>query len=439
MLRFLLSEFGLTTLVNSSNDVYLIIALRMLRLIAFGGSALILAIYLKTIGFDEDYIGGFMTLTFIGDLVLSFLLSLIADRWGRRRVMMLGSLLMTITGAVFAILTNPMALTVVAMVGILTPSGGEVGPFRSIEQSAVALLTSPSERSDIYSWYNFSGSLCAALGSQLCGWFLDILQDSYDFNLVESYQMVFTAYSAIGFISFVLAWFVSPRVEWLPIESTDETTPLVQDSEQVSQRKPWYHKFLPEIHREVLPIVLKLLLLFALDSFASLLVPLLWQSYFIKQKFDVSSLYLGLVFFTTGIVASVTSLLSTSLTKRLGPVVTMVGTHLPSSILLGLIPFPNSFAITLAIMVVRALTQLMDVAPKHVFLAALVPNSERTAVFGWVNLVKTMAQIPGPIVVGIWAKRGIQWVSFCVASMLKVLYDLGTLVTFIGLNRHQLH
>ena len=196
---------------------------------------------------------------------------------------------------------------------------------------------------------------------------------------------------------------------------------------------------MPEIRREVLPIVLKLLLLFALDSFASLLVPLLWQSYFIKQKFDVSSLYLGLVFFTTGIVASVTSLLSTSLTKRLGPVVTMVGTHLPSSILLGLIPFPNSFAITLAIMVVRALTQLMDVAPKHVFLAALVPNSERTAVFGWVNLVKTMAQIPGPIVVGIWAKRGIQWVSFCVASMLKVLYDLGTLVTFIGLNRHQLH
>ena len=180
-------------------------------------------------------------------------------------------------------------------------------------------------------------------------------------------------------------------------------------------------------------------LLFGLDSFASSLTPISWISYYIKNKFDVPSSYLGSVFFTTGFVSGFTSLGSTPLTKRFGAVVTMVFTHLPASILLALVPLPSSFSLTMGILVVRACTQTMDVAPKHVFLATLVSDSDRTAVFGFVNVVKTLAQVVGPSIVGVITQRGAQWISFVIAGSLKATYDIGMLVTFLTYNRHAVH
>lgn len=104
-LSFVSSEIGLKTLFHSSWDVYIIIALRMIRLIGFGSTSLILALYLKTLGVDESYIGFFMTLTFVGDLTTSFLLSLVTDQIGRKRVLVLCSVLMLATGVVLRRLT----------------------------------------------------------------------------------------------------------------------------------------------------------------------------------------------------------------------------------------------------------------------------------------------------------------------------------------------
>lgn len=443
MFDFLLLEIGLKTLADSHRDVFFIIVLRMIRLVAFGATALIFAIYLKTIGIDERYIGLFMTLTFVGDLILSFYLALIADKVGRRVVILLSSLLIIVTGLVFAWTENIYILAAVAFFGVLTPSGGEVGAFRSIEQSAIALLSPPDHRSDVYAWYNFSGAFCQAFGAQLSGWVVDWMQDKYDFTLVESYKSVWVGYAAVGALMAVLSFSMSSQVESAasrqvtPDPAANEQTPLVAPTAEEpnrSRNNSLWRKFLPELHHHVFGIVVKLLLLFGLDAFASSLVPLLWLSYFIKHKFGIPASYLGLVFFTTGVIAAFTSLLSTSFTKRFGPVLTMVGTHLPSSILLGVIPFPDSFKMTLAILCLRALTQLMDVAPKHVFLAAIVPDGDRTAVFAFTNVVKTLAQIPGPMVVGFLTKSGAQWITFCVASVLKVTYDLGTLATFLGVD-----
>lgn len=443
MFDFLLLEIGLKTLADSHRDVFYIIVLRMIRLVSFGATALIFAIYLKTVGIDERYIGMFMTLTFVGDLILSFYLALIADKVGRRMVIFLSSLLIIITGVTFALTENIYILATVAFFGVLTPSGGEVGVFRSIEQSAIALLSPPHQRSDVYTWYNFSGAFCQALGTQFSGWVVDWFQDKYDFTLVEAYKSVWVGYAIVGVIMAVISICMSPQVESevsrqvTPDLDADEQTPLVApvtESAHRSRVSTLWHKFMPELHQRVLGIVIKLLLLFALDAFASSLIPLLWISYFIKHKFGIPPSYLGLVFFTTGVVAAFTSLLSTSFTKRFGPVLTMVGTHLPSSILLGLVPFPSSFKVTLAILILRALTQLMDVAPKHVFLATIVPDNDRTAVFAFINVVKTLAHIPGPMVVGFLTKLGAQWITFCVASLLKVTYDLGILATFLGVD-----
>lgn len=448
-LSFVSSEIGLDTLVHSSWDVYIIIALRMIRLIGFGSTSLILALYLKSLGIDESYIGLFMTLTFVGDLTTSFVLSLVTDQIGRKRVLVLCSILMLAIGVVFTTIDNYFFLLVTAVVGILTPSGGEVGPFRTIEQSSIASLCNQRDRSDAYAWYTFLGLFCAAFGSFVAGLIVEFTRSEWGFSDLKSYKSVFALYCILSLIGVVLSLLVSGDIESKkqlaesilvadeesPGEGASETTQLLANEEEPKPKSRFFN-LLPYLSPDVYLIVLKISLLFGLDSFASSLTPLSWTSYYIKKKFGIPSSYLGSVFFVTGFISGFTSLGSTSMTKRLGPVVTMVATHLPASILLAVLPFPNSFLVTLIILVLRASMQTMDVAPKHVFLAATVPDDDRTAVFGFVNVVKTLAQIVGPSIVGILTENGLQWITFVIGGSLKVVYDLGVLVTFLTFNKN---
>ncbi|EMG45674.1 hypothetical protein SBY92_004840 [Candida maltosa Xu316] len=440
-ITFIAEEVGLHTLSSSGCDVYLIIALRMIRLVGFGATSLILALFLKSLDIPEQFIGLFMTLTFIGDLVSSFLLSIVTDQIGRKKMLVLCSIMMAVTGGVFTLFENYYVLVITAILGILTPSGGEVGPFRTIEQSAIASLVPATQRPDIYAWYTFLGTFSAAIGSVIAGTLIDFVQNTYDLNIVESYKCVFGVYTLLSVICVVLSLFISAGVEVKEEqpeqqEEASETTQLVQTTQPTPKKG---FQLLPPLTPDTYLLVLKLSLLFGLDSFASSLTPLSWISFYIKNKFDVPSSYLGSVFFITGFISGFAALGSTPLTKRFGAVVTMVFTHLPASILLALVPLPTSFSLTLTILIIRACTQTMDVAPKHVFLATLVPDNQRTAVFGFVNVVKTLAQVIGPSIVGVITQRGAQWITFVVAGSLKATYDVGMLVTFLTYNRHSLH
>lgn len=303
------------------------------------------------------------------------------------------------------------------------------------------------------------GTFCSAVGSIACGTLVDYVNSRLDYTLATSYKVAFLGYTLLSFLTVILSYFVSSRVEWTSEEEAkkeqtsyhagaahtetsrllESSTPLDNGEQNATKPKNSTFEFLPSLHKPILVIVIKLPLLFALDSFASSLISLSWISYYIKQKFDASASYLGSVFFITGIISSVMSLLSTSLTKRLGPVVTMVVTHLPSSILLALVPFPNSLKLTMGILILRASTKSMDVAPKHVFFATLVASTDITAVFGWVNVLKTLAQVIGPTITGFFTLYNIQWICFVISGSLKVAYDVGILATFLSYNRHTNH
>lgn len=445
-ISFITDEIGLRTLLKARCDVYILILLRMLRLVGFGATSLILVLFLKSIGIAEQFIGLFMTLTFIGDLVSSFLLYMITDQIGRKKIMILCCLLMAITGVVFALSENYYFLVITAILGVLTPSGGEVGPFRTIEQSSIASLVPHEERSDIYAWDTFLGTFCSAIGSIFAGTLIDFVQGNFGFSVAQSYKCVFWAYSFLAVICVILCLFITNDIEVKPEEDSidddaSETTRLITQPEEATTttKKKRNFTLLPPLTPDTYLIVLKLSLLFGLDSFASSLTPLSWISYFIKNKFDVPSSYLGSVFFTTGFISGFSALGSTPLTKRFGAVVTMVFTHLPASILLALVPVPSSFKVTLIILIIRSCTQTMDVAPKHVFLATLVPDSQRTAVFGFVNVIKTLSQVVGPSIVGVITQHGAQWITFVIAGSLKATYDIGILITFLTYNRHRVH
>lgn len=448
----IVDEVGLVTLFKSSWDVHLLIFMRFARLFAFGQASIFLALFFKELGIDESKTGLFMSATLIGDVLISYFLTLYADRIGRKKTLCIGAIMMVFSGIIFSLSGNFYLLLFAAIVGVISPSGNEIGPFRAIEESTLAHLVPLDHRPDIYAWYAVLGALGASFGSMAGGYTVELTHDKYGFTLLESYKLIFVVYSIIGFVKLVATLLLTKRteseVEDRPDAAATETSPLLQDpstevAEPVKPKQSKFsyllHKVLPELSHESRGIVLQLSVLFALDAFASSLTTVSWISYYVARKFDLKQGLLGSVFFTTGLISAFASLGGSSISKRLGPLLTMVVTHLPSSTILALIPIPSSFHATMALLVIRSCTATMDVAPRQAFLSMVVLKRERTAVMGWINIVKTLAQVCGPSMTGALTKINKQWICFLAAGSLKVIYDLGILGTFLKIKYDREH
>ncbi|KAI1403877.1 MFS general substrate transporter [Hypoxylon fuscum] len=439
LLKRALEETGLVSMYVSSRDVKLLCAQRFVRMFAYGLSTLILVAYLDGLGIPKTEIGLFMTLTLVGDVCISFFLTLFADALGRRAILALGALLMTASGVVFALFGTYWVLLVAAIVGVISPSGNEIGPFRAIEESIIAQLTDPNNRSDLYAWYSLLGLGGAACGTMVCGWVIQYFTESLQWDFIRAYRAIYFGYAIIGLLKFVLIVTLSHSVESEKKQKQrvqdrdDETRPLL--GEIIATSPPPKPKrrlcaLFPDISKESVPVVITLCLLFALDSFGSGLAPLSWITYYFKYQFDIEEGKLGSIFFVTQMIAAVSMLVASSLAKRFGNVNTMIFTHLPSQIFRCLIAVPNDLRLALVFLVLNASTQSMDSGPRSAFLATIVLPAERTAVMGTANVVKTTAQSLGPILTGVLVDRNLFWVAFVGSGSLKILYDLGLLAFF---------
>ncbi|KAL4993711.1 major facilitator superfamily domain-containing protein [Aspergillus recurvatus] len=446
LLQKTLEELGFLSLWHSPLDTKLLIAQRFVRLFAYGGSTLILASYLSALDISDDRIGLFMTLTLVGDVAISFLLTLFADAMGRRAVLALGSALMVGSGVVFALSDSYWWLLAAAVLGVISPSGNEIGPFKAVEESTLAHLTPKEFLRDILLWYSLFGTAGTALGVMACGWAINLLESERGWKYIPACRTIFFAYAAIGAFKFALSVALSQKVEAKVERSkpkqqqqrSDETQPLLGErTETTETQKPERKSFLSFLgERDLVSLIIRLFILFGLDSFASGLASLSWMTYFFKRKFSLPEGTLGSIFFTTSIIAAISMLLASSIAKRIGNIKTMVFTHLPSAICLALIPLFD-LPIALTLLILRACTQNMDVAPRSAFLAAALPADKRTAIMGAINVVKTSAQSAGPLITGVLADRGVFGASFTLAGMLKCVYDLGILVSFLGLERER--
>ncbi|KAJ9642041.1 hypothetical protein H2199_005256 [Coniosporium tulheliwenetii] len=423
--RWLFSEFGLKTLASSGRDTYIILLLRFLRMFAYGSAALILALYFAALGHSDEKIGLFMTLTLLGDVVISLFLTLVADKLGRRTTLLLGSCLMAGAGAVFALSGNYWVLLIAAILGVISPSGNEIGPFRAIEESTLAHLVEPE-------------------GDRMC------------LPEVDAYRAVFWMYAVLGAVNACLSLFLSRKCEVAaqripPADATsaedDESRPLLQDgngsiadgnADDLNGKAKDHKGFLSHISPETRSILLRLCALFFMDSLASGMVPYSLINYYMDRKFHMPKNKLGAIMSAAMFVSSVSNIFAASISKRIGLIKTMVFTHLPSAIFLALIPAPRSLALTICLLVGRASLNSMDQAPRSAFLSAVVLPNERTAVMGIVNVVKTLSQSGGPLITGILAGRSRFWVAFVAAGALKASYDIGLLTFFVNTKlRHQ--
>lgn len=270
-----LDELGLISLYHSPMDTKLLCMQRFVRFFGYGGTTLILATFLSELGNSDSRIGLFMTLTLVGDVVISFILTLYADRLGRKAVLVIGSLLMTGSGIVFAISNNFFVLLLAAIFGVISPSGNEVGPFRAVEESTLAHLTPTAARTDIFSWYIMIGYIGTALGTINAGWVAQRVAETTG-NPLLAYRIVFYIYAGVGFVKFLLSCGLSKKIEaekqGLPEADVGEQEPLLAAAAAVSEEddvaKAEKKTFL-SIGKENMPIYIQLALFFGFDSFAS--------------------------------------------------------------------------------------------------------------------------------------------------------------------------
>ena len=258
----------------SHHDVPILYIARSVRLFAYGALSVILALYLHEVGLGGGQIGLLFTLTLAGDAGVSLWITTTADRIGRKRMLLAGAGLMIMAGAVFSLTGNAVLLTIAAVIGVISPSGNEIGPFLSLEQAALSQLLPSEKRTSVFAWYNLAGSLTTALGA-LCGGFLSQWLKQAGLPDLESYRAVVLGYAACGIILFLLFLFLSPAVEAESTASAKERTLGLHSSKGV---------------------VLKLSGLFALDAFAGGFVIQSMVAYWFHIKFNADAGLLGSIF-----------------------------------------------------------------------------------------------------------------------------------------------
>ncbi|GAB7353423.1 hypothetical protein MBLNU459_g3894t1 [Dothideomycetes sp. NU459] len=448
----LADELGITSLMASPRDVWLILLTRTVRMCAYGSSTLILALFLSAQGHSDAQIGLFMTLTLAGDVLVSLALTFVADALGRRRILLLGALLMVFSGAAFATAGASYAvLLFAAVVGVVSPSGNEIGPFRAVEESTLAHLVPADARADVFAWYVVFGTLGTSGGALACGWGVQRLVQG-GMAEVDAYAAVFWVYALLGAVKAGVTLLLSARCEIEP-QKTKAPTEEGEDEEaegflaqedgsgaaqsqprqpqprpkEQQKKKTWA---MAQISPESRRTLLKLCALFSVDSLASGMVPMSLISYYMHTKFGMPQSTLGTIVSAASFTSSVGNIFASSISKRIGFINTMVFTHLPSAVFLAMVPAPHSLGLTIAFLVLRSTLASMDQAPRSAFLSAVVLPTERTAVMGVVNTVKTMAQSGGPVVTGVLAGEGRFWIAFVAAGALKASYDLGLLAIF---------
>jgi len=388
-----------------TSDGWLLFVTRFVRLFAYGSLSVILVFYLVGLGLTEPQTGLVLTLTLVGDVVVSLYLTTRADRIGRRRMLIVGSLLMAGAGLAFACTSNLFFLILAGTIGVISPSGHEVGPFLSIEQAALSHLVPAASRTEVFAWYTLVGSVATATGALFGGFVTQVLQQSL-MPPVASYRAVVLIYAALGVVLAFLFTRLSVFVE-------------VNSSGDIREKTRFFG-----IARSR-SIVLKLSSLFALDSFGGGFVVQSFAAYWFYLRFGVEPKTLGAIFFWANLFAGVSALLASRLASRIGLVRTMVFTHLPSNVLLILVPLMPTLPLAVLVLLLRFSISQMDVPARQSYTMAVVPAEERSAAGGFTGVARTTGATLSPLFAGfLFARRSMFSTPFFIAGTLKIAYDL---------------
>jgi MFS family permease len=381
---------------------------RALRAFADGYVAVLLPAYLLARGFPLLDVGLLSTATLAGSAAATLALGSYAHRLGRRRLLLGAALLMALTGAAFAGLGTFWPLAVVAFVGTLNPSSGDVSVFLPIEQAELAGAAAGDTRTALFARYSLAGSLFGALGA-LCAAVPAWLVAHLGLSQLDALRAMFLAYGAIGLV----VWLLYRGIVDAPEQERPAGAPLAASR----------------------AIVLRLAALFCVDSFASGLLVNALLSAWLLQRFGLGLGDAGRFFFWSGLLTTGSQLLAPRCARRFGLLNTMVCTHIPASLFLIGAAFAPSLGVALALLLARSALSQMDVPARNAFVMAVVTPAERVAAASFTAVPKSLAAAAGPTLGGLLLASGWLAAPLLACGFLKIAYDLGLLVAF---RRHRL-
>jgi MFS family permease len=391
-----------------SHDGWLLFAARLVRMFAYGFLAIVLALYLAETGLTGEQIGLLLSATLIGDATISLGIAAIADRIGRRRMLMIGTGLMVFAGIVFALSANIILLTVVAIIGTISPSGNEVGPFLSIEHAALPQTTGESQRTGVFAWYSLVGSVATATGALFGGGLASLLQ-SMGVTALSSYRVVLVGYALLGLLLAAIFSRLSASVEARPASASTNG--------------------LFGLHRSR-GVVGRLSALFMLDAFAGGLVVQSLVAYWFHIRFGVTEAGLGGIFFGANLFAAFSALAAARVAARFGLINTMVWTHIPSNVLLMAVPLMPTFPLAVVVLLARFSISQMDVPTRQSYLVAVVDPDERSAAAGITSVARAAGAALAPLLAGVLLGASLFSAPFFLAGGLKIVYDLALYRSF---------
>ena len=393
-----------------THDGRLLFCTRFIRLFSYGALSVVLVFYLTGLGLSAQRTGILLTLTLLGDTAVSLALTTQADRIGRRKMLIAGAILMAAAGITFACTGNYLLLAIAGTIGVISPSGNEVGPFLPIEQAALSQVIPGTSRTTVFAWYALTGALATAAGSLFAGFLTQSLERTAMTPLASQRAILFV-YAALGLVLAILFARLTSASE-VPFDRRQPSRPAGATA-------------LLGIGVSSRLIVLRLSGLFALDSFGGGFVVQSFAAYWFYLRFHVDPATLGGIFFGANVFAGISALLATRLAARIGLVRTMVFTHLPSNVLLILVPLMPTLPLAILVLLLRFSISQMDVPTRQSYIMAVVAPEERSAAAGVTGVARTTGAAFAPVFAGLlFAHPSLINLPFFIAGTLKIAYDV---------------
>jgi MFS family permease len=390
--------------IQLSRDGKLLFAACGIRSFAYGFLSVVLGLYLDSIGISPMAIGVIFTAALAGGAVMTIIITSLADTIGRKHLLIVGAGLMALAGSAFAVSSNPVVLTIAAIFGTISPSGKEVGPFLSIEQAVLPQTTSDQERTAVFSVYNLIGSFAGALGALAVG-----LPERFSLTPEGGYRLLVWAYVGCALLMTAIFIFLSRA-----IEAQERNSPQAR---QLGIRRSR-------------PIVAKLAGLFAVDAFAGGFIVQSIVAYWFYLRYDTDLNQLSGIFFGINFLSALSFLAAPAIARRIGLLNTMVFTHLPSNLLIILVPLMPSLQLAVVVLLARHLLSQMDVPTRQSYTMAVVDRDERAAAAGMLSVARNSGAAVAPLFTGVILASPALGLPFLLAGGLKVVYDLAIFAVF---------
>ena len=379
---------------------------RALRTFAYGYLTVILGVYLDRLGLDPTHIGIVLAAAIGGSAAMTIGWSLLADRYGRRRTVATMAVLMAVGGLVFGLADSFAILLVAAFTGTISATSSEIGVFQTVDQAMLPQTAPDERRTWLFSIYNTVATFAGALGALFAA--SASVFAGLGLTGADAYRPLFVLYAGIGAANLLLFLGLSDGIEVARVHGE--------------------RRFIG-IHRSAGKVA-KLSALFGLDAFAGALVVQSLVAYWFYLRWGLVPEQLALVFFAVNVLSGLSLLAAGWLSARIGLLNTMVFTHLPSNLLLVLMPFAPTAPLAVALFLLRMSISQMDVPTRQSYTMAVVDPDERTATAGLTNVARSAASTISPVLTGFAFAAGALGLPFIVAGGLKIAYDGLVFLTF---------